>query len=182
MHPDKREKNWTKSPREPSGVSPDTPSVFAASNHSQKQRLLFSHPEDGRASRHGPAMTDQPNHDSPEESPDPTHLHPVNGPDTTASDTPKDVPAEPGTSWETHDPGRKVTSPAAVNSMKWRGRTTGEGIQMRVDKAAVDKVWTLSTRPLSEQIRGERALCLPRRRQLSEEDPRRRFGLVMSSA
>ncbi|BCW44966.1 hypothetical protein StoSoilB5_21500 [Arthrobacter sp. StoSoilB5] len=53
------------------------------------------------------------------ESPDPTHLRSVDGSDATAADTPKDVPAEPGTSNDTDDPGRKVMSPATENCMKW---------------------------------------------------------------
>jgi hypothetical protein len=46
-------------------------------------------------------MTDQPSQDSPEESPDPTHLHPDDGSDAAATNIPNDVPAEPETSYDT---------------------------------------------------------------------------------
>jgi hypothetical protein len=65
-------------------------------------------------------MTDQPNQDRRrKKSPDPTHLHSVDGSDATAADTAKDVPAEPGASQETYDPGRKVMSTARETRMKW---------------------------------------------------------------
>ena len=51
---------------------------------------------------------------------------------------------------------------------------------MQVEKPAVDKVWTMST-PLWPDKHAMSALCLARRKQLSEEDPRRKFVLVMSS-
>ncbi len=67
---------------------------------------------------HGPAMTDQPNQNCPEENPDPTHLHSVDGSDATDANTTKDVPAEPGTSNDTDDLSRKVMSPETENCMK----------------------------------------------------------------
>lgn len=51
---------------------------------------------------------------------------------------------------------------------------------MRVQKPAVDKVWTLSTPSLAGQTRDERTLP-GSQKQLSAEDPRREFAFVMSS-
>jgi hypothetical protein len=82
----------------------------------QTQRCMYM----GRASRHGQAMTDQPNQDRRrKKSPDhPTQLHSVDGSEATATDTPKDVPADPGTSNDTDDLSRKVMSPKTENCMK----------------------------------------------------------------
>lgn len=51
---------------------------------------------------------------------------------------------------------------------------------MRVEKPAVDKVWTLST-PLWPDKHVMSALWQVRRKQLSDGDPRREFVFVMSS-
>lgn len=51
---------------------------------------------------------------------------------------------------------------------------------MRVQKPAVDKVWTVSTHPWPDKLTMS-GLCLVRRMQLSEEDRRREFAFVMSS-
>lgn len=98
----------------------------------------------------------------------------------TAAATPGDVPAEAGTSYETYDPRRKVMSPATEICMQCFGRNHEEGIKMRVRKAVVDKVWTLSTR-LWPDKRTMSELCLLRRKQPSEEDRQREFGFVTSS-
>jgi hypothetical protein len=49
---------------------------------------------------------------------------------------------------------------------------------MRVEKPAVDKVWTLS-KPLWPD-KHAMSVCLVPRKQLSEENPRREFAFVMS--
>jgi hypothetical protein len=51
---------------------------------------------------------------------------------------------------------------------------------MQVDHAPMDRVLTMST-PLWPDNRALSALCLARKRQLSDEDPGSRFALVMSS-
>ncbi|MDQ0239554.1 hypothetical protein J2S94_001634 [Arthrobacter bambusae] len=61
----------------------------------------------------------QLNQDRPrKKSPDPTHPDSVDGPDATAADRPKDVPAEPGTSNDTDDLSHKVMSSETENCMK----------------------------------------------------------------
>ncbi|MHA7291309.1 hypothetical protein ACX80V_16925 [Arthrobacter sp. MDT3-24] len=84
-------------------------------------------------------MTDQANPGGPEKDPDPTHLRPVDGSDATASDTPGDVPAEPGTSTNTDGLGRKVMSPETENFMKWYRQNQGEGIKMQLEQPRVHK-------------------------------------------
>jgi len=76
--------------------------------------------KDRRASNYGQVVRINQTRTAPrKKSPDPTHLHSVDGSDATAADTAKDVPAEPGASQETYDPGRKVMSTARETRMKW---------------------------------------------------------------
>jgi hypothetical protein len=99
---------------------------------------------------------------------------------TPATDTRKDVTAEPGMSTETEGPGRKVMSRPIATCMKWRRQNHEEGTKCGPKSRPCTEVCTMCTLLLAEQTRDERNLHAPQKQQ-SDEDPRRRFGLVMSS-
>ncbi len=63
-------------------------------------------------------LTDQPNQDRPGRRVRIPHTSALSTDRTPATDTAEDVPAEPGTSYDTDDPGRKVMSPETENCMK----------------------------------------------------------------
>jgi hypothetical protein len=82
------------------------------------------------AARPSLGMSDQPNQNCPEESPDPTHLRPVDGSDPSHRYPPETFPLT-GTSYETDGLGRKVMSPETESCMKWWWQNQEEGIKMR---------------------------------------------------
>jgi hypothetical protein len=113
----------------------------------------------GRASRHGQAMTDQPNQDRRGRRvriiPHSCTLSTARSP---ATGTPADVPAEPGTSNDTDGPGRKVMSPETENCMKWLRQNHEQGTKCRPKSRPCTNVCTMCTPPLAGQTRDERSL------------------------
>jgi hypothetical protein len=99
-------------------------------------------------------MTDQPNQNSPEESPDPTHLQPAAWSNAGQRYAMRRA-AEPGTACETAGLSRKVTSPATETYMKWCRQNQREGTKMQVEMPPRTKVCTMCTPPLAGQTRDE---------------------------